>query len=325
MIIGVPMVASMTTWQSVRDGHPGVGHRCFGWKRDNTTLEPTEASAVRELFDLVLDRGARPRDLAEYLNELGLLTPFGNAWRPETATRMLLRPRNAGVVTVHGVELPDAVAFWAPIVTRDVLDAASDRLRPRDALTHTFARWLGTNIARCATCGAVVKASSTDEAPVYLCGLPVRERVPVLRHARADAATVDAAIRTEVVNIIGAESAEIANNEIRRIDLDVADLMEQRRELLQVPEDDALGVTFMDLKPRLAAVQRRLTALHRERADVQRRAAMLAVRTGDATTTAERFDALSIDSRRNLVAELLDIRVYPRGSTPAFTIERRVS
>lgn len=140
------------TKEEVLAGLLGFGHRAFGYQNGNLMLEPQEAAAIRQAYVDLLERGISTADICRASNDAGLLTPFGKLWRRETVNRVLLRPRDAGVVVHRGVVLEDVAAQWEPLVSRETLDAATARL------TRTLAPGarqvhLASGIAQGATCG----------------------------------------------------------------------------------------------------------------------------------------------------------------------------
>jgi DNA invertase Pin-like site-specific DNA recombinase len=89
--------------QKVQRGEWSGGPRPYGWEADGITPVPEEIAVIREATEAVL-AGASVRALAADLNERGLHTSTGAHWDGGTLTRMLKRPRNAGILQHRGEE-----------------------------------------------------------------------------------------------------------------------------------------------------------------------------------------------------------------------------
>lgn len=150
------------------------GRRPFGFKKDGIRHRKAEAQAIAAAVRDVLS-GASLARVAREWNAAGLMTSGGKRWRAVEVRRVLLRPRNAGLMVWRG-EIVGRAA-WEPIVPERrwramvrVLEDASRRTSPGPDL-----RWLGSGIYVCGVCGQarmrVHRFTGRDRAgyPVYRC------------------------------------------------------------------------------------------------------------------------------------------------------------
>ena len=130
----------------------GGGYRPYGYERDGITVNVGEAAVVQEAATCLL-RGDSLRSIVLDLNHRGLHTSTGHTWIPRSLKRVLLSPRNVGVIEHH--EAGTVTACWQPILTTAqrtrlvaLLNDPSRRVtpgRPR--------RYLLSGILRCGECG----------------------------------------------------------------------------------------------------------------------------------------------------------------------------
>jgi DNA invertase Pin-like site-specific DNA recombinase len=146
----------------------GGGTRPFGFELDRVTIRRDEAKIIRELADRLLG-GASLRSLARDLDERGIRTPTGNAWRPEPLKRMLRSARISGQREHHGEIV--AKAIWPAIIRpeqtaqiRAILDDPARRgaRAPRSYLLK--------GLLRCERCGATLVSRPRDDGERrYVC------------------------------------------------------------------------------------------------------------------------------------------------------------
>ena len=87
-----------------------VPPRVYGYdKVDNFTLaiNETEASVVRKIFSLYVDRGLGCRTISMELNRDGDKTKFGNPWDARGIRRILTNPLYSGILVNHKYEIED--------------------------------------------------------------------------------------------------------------------------------------------------------------------------------------------------------------------------
>lgn len=139
----------------VEHGEPnGVGggkHRPFGFEADGTTVREDEAEILRDVTRRFL-AGETQESIIADLNQRGILTSYGKTWSRPGLRQVLIRYRNAGLLTYLGEVVEGRTLPGEPIIDRETLDlvharfAAGKRGRP---LSPTY---LCSTIATC-ICG----------------------------------------------------------------------------------------------------------------------------------------------------------------------------
>jgi site-specific DNA recombinase len=172
------------------------GRRPFGYERDGVTVIQAEAEALRWSAGQVLS-GTSLRQVAAKLNERGIRTATGNKWRPTELARVLVRPRNAGLM-VHKGEVVGK-AEWPALLDEDLwrgvcamLGDPSRRTSPPPGRV-----WLLSGLAVCEVCGQPVRVSTAGSSrgrkvkPSYQCRTE--------KHVVRGAAEVDAFIEAVII------------------------------------------------------------------------------------------------------------------------------
>ncbi|MFD7794299.1 recombinase family protein [Streptomyces sp. NPDC059759] len=138
--------------QKVQRGEWSGGPRPYGWEKNGTTPIPEEIEVIREAAEAVL-AGGSIRALAADLNARGLLTSQGVRWDGGTLSRMLRRPRNAGIIQHRGEEA--GPAEWEGAIDeptwrslRAILDDPS-----RIPTASNVRKYLGSGLYLCGVCG----------------------------------------------------------------------------------------------------------------------------------------------------------------------------
>ncbi|MFD8700980.1 recombinase family protein, partial [Kitasatospora purpeofusca] len=138
--------------QKVSRGEWSGGPRPYGWARDGVTPVPEEIAVIREAADTVLAGGSM-RALAADLNRRGLFSTMGGRWDGGTVRRMLMRPRNAGILQHRGEEAGNAQwdaaldePTWRSL--RAVLEDPS-----RIPTASNVRKYLGSGLYQCGVCG----------------------------------------------------------------------------------------------------------------------------------------------------------------------------
>ena len=153
----------------------GGGTRPFGYQSDRRTVDPTEATVIRELAERVLS-GDSLRSLCADLTFRRVSTVTGAPWKIQTMRNMLMSYRLSGQ-REHLGELVGP-AEWQPIIEPD----HTQRLRailadPDRPANRTPRRYLLTRLVRCGLCGyEMVSRPRGDGERRYVCatgpGLP---------------------------------------------------------------------------------------------------------------------------------------------------------
>lgn len=326
-------------------GNPLWGGRPFGYELDRKTIREEEAAAIREGVRMILEDGATVYGVMKYLNnEVRLLSPMGNRWGTTTTKQLLTRPRNAGVYVVGGV-VQDVKATWQSIISRDTYDAliahlkANGRTQPGRKPSH-----VGTGVILCGACGEVMRTGSSAGNVIYRCKTKTEHGKASYsdgtRHVSMRAEVVEQVIREEIVNAFFSGSDVLAQSRTEGKDLSeiharVNKLNKKRDELKISAMDPDSPFTMTDVAPgvrkidqELDALQANLSALIAEKAhaamldEIRRSMSFLDASTHrvneEATVTlrkalAEKYDSLSLNTRKILVQDLLDVKILTTG------------
>lgn len=308
------------------------GARPFGYEADGVTIREDEAEAVRGAAEAIL-AGASLRAVCREWEEKGICTvprarrqpdgtrgePVSRSWDATELRRMLLRPRNAGILQHRGAEA--GPAKWLPILDEGTWRSVCAVLTDSDRRTTpgNERRWLGSGIYLCGVCGQTLRASTsgtgagTRHMPAYRCRSlrHVTRRCDLLddyitllildRVARPDAAEALLAREEDPVDVRGAQR----------------DMREARATLDEMAA--ALGRGEMDM-------QEWRTASEAARARLKRAESVLsrAVRVNPAAglvgveDPAGVWEGLDLSRRRAVLAYLATVRVKParRGRLP---------
>lgn len=293
------------------EGKPVGGPRAFGFEKDEETPRWSEAVEIANGTALVLKGGSVGSQVTS-LNERGILTSKGNQWRVSDWTRVLLRPRNAGIRTYKGEEIgrtegetivsePDYRAVCA------ILKDPSRRTSPGNT-----PKWLGSLLYTCDPCGKGLTCSGQTKRDneVYRC------RAKGGGHAVRDAVSLDLFITDMVLERLSRPDAALLLR--KGSGEDVGALLAEKAAL--GAQLDGFGVELANgmnarvVAVAVAAVERKLTALDvriAAAADVDPLGAIVG-----ANDVRERWDGLHLDLRKSIVRELLavEVRQVWRGS-----------
>ncbi|MFE9845752.1 recombinase family protein [Streptomyces goshikiensis] len=148
------------------------GRRPFGWEADGVTPVKAEIECIREAARSIL-AGATIQSIRRAWAERDVKTSMGGPWGHTEIRKMLLRPRNAGLVVHRGVEV--GPGQWAAALDeptwRSVVAVLTDPSRRTSVGSARSA--LGTGIYLCGECGNTLFASSgtkgTTQHYIYRC------------------------------------------------------------------------------------------------------------------------------------------------------------
>ncbi|WP_327413180.1 recombinase family protein [Streptomyces sp. NBC_01233] len=162
--------------QTLAAGGYRGGPRPFGYEADGVTVRESEARHLREAAEAVL-AGASIKSIAREWQEAGVRTvprryrqedgtrgePVSREWSASELRTLLLRHRNAGLLSHRGEER--GAAAWPAIIPEPVWRGVVAKLKDPTRLTavSNARRWLGSGLYRC--------AHLVEETE---CGLPVR-------------------------------------------------------------------------------------------------------------------------------------------------------
>lgn len=147
--------------QAASEGRWRGGRRPFGFEADGVTIIPAEAQEIARMAELVL-LGASLRSLALDLNARDIPTSTGGRWAQDTVRKVLLRPRNAGLIDYRGDIL--GPAQWPAIIPPDRWKAVKELLANPGRRNNPGSgrRWLGSGLFLCGICGKPVKVHTTS-------------------------------------------------------------------------------------------------------------------------------------------------------------------
>lgn len=138
--------------QAVAEGRYRGGKRPYGYEKGGVAIVPSEASIIWDATTAVL-AGRSVRALARELNERGVRTSQGAQWTQMSLRDVLIRPRNAGLLSrgqlTHGDFEIVGPAVWEAVVPEDtwraVFDLLTEPSRRTNAATNDT-RWLGSGL-----------------------------------------------------------------------------------------------------------------------------------------------------------------------------------
>jgi site-specific DNA recombinase len=292
------------------------GARPFGWSLradGSAVLDKREATEVRRAAQTLLAGGSLG-GIAADLNRRGVVTSTGRPWSLTSLRQVLIRPRNAGIVTYGGE--PVGTSPWTPLLPEETWRAVcallADPSRRRSFSNRH--RWLLAGLALC-PCGATVRSATVNSnravgtvRTVYRCrvggvghvaraAVPVDELVTAVvleRLRQADAASLSAPDTTEDVNELRSEAMAL------RARLSDADDMFADGELTRVRHERMVA----RVQDQLAAVESRL-------ANAGRQSALGDFATG--RDPALVWNGLAMDRRRAIVDTLLTVTLQATG------------
>jgi DNA invertase Pin-like site-specific DNA recombinase len=287
------------------------GRRLYGYRRvyDDSTgalvgqvPHESESKIVVEIARRFV-AGESMYVIAEDLNRRKVPVPTGAAWHETRLKRMLRNPAYIGLRVHRGQVVGDA--SWPAILDRETFDAIAARFddpaRAKYRGGHDLAHLL-SGIARCGKCGAAMYVGNDRGRPVYVCRNGKGHLARSQEHLDAFV-TVVLLERLATVDLgeLSTESpeAEAARAEALELRARLADAIER------FTEGNLTAATLAKieakLEPKIAAAER-------------------AARTNTVPPVVQdlagagvdaRWDALTIEQRRDVVRALLDITVKP--------------
>lgn len=163
--------------QRAAAGKPWGSTRAFGFKPGNVEHDEAEAEVLRYMYDELI-AGKPQAQIAEELNEAGILTAAGKPWRQSGVRQLLIHPRNAGLrshTPAKAKRRPELNVVgkgqWDGIVTEETWRAAVAVLTRNPPRAGGGKRvHLLSGLALCGVCGATMRTATTKRGyGVYQC------------------------------------------------------------------------------------------------------------------------------------------------------------
>jgi site-specific DNA recombinase len=313
--------------QAAAAGRWTGGRRPFGYQGDGVTVVEAEAEAIRWAATELLG-GTSLNKLAAELNRRGVQTSTGGRWAPTEVRRMLLRPRNAGLMQHRGQEVgpADWPAILDETVWRGVVAKLSDTSRRKNLGRDR--RWLMSGLARCGApvgdtvCDAPVKATSAGGQsrgrrmkPGYTCRSG--------KHVVRDAAELDAYVEAIIVEWLSRpDAAELLAPDQRG---DTAALLTRdaalRERLEQLGRDFATGaIDAITLRAGTEQIRHDREQITAELAAASAGSVLAGV--ADAPDPAKVWVGLDLSRKRAIVDVLIDVVILPahKGRRPGWRV-----
>lgn len=282
-------------------GRPGGGPRPFGWQRDRVTVDPREATLIREAAEQVLS-GASLRSIARGWNASNVSTPKGNDWTHKALRDMLRSPRLAGLRTLRGEQVYDASGdpvrgTWEPVLDTDTherLVALMSSTRAPVAVRPGARVYLLTGLARCGVCSNALHGNKVRDRFYYACSTRADHALSV------SGPGLDSLIEDLVLARLADVRLEAPAQDFHG-EADLADVRERITETRQAYEQRVIkGSLYF---PTIQALQAQEEAL-----DVERQA-WLAHTSGPTLSTVDRdtWEDMDTDQRRAVIDRLLEV------------------
>lgn len=296
--------------QGLRHGGPVP----FGYRRVNGRDVPDEVTAhvVRELYRRVID-GESLRSLAKELTDSGNLTPRGNPWTGRVIGQMLRKPGYAGLMTYQGEVI--GKGNWEALVHQDVFDTAVAILSDpsRIPARGREVKYLGSGVYRCGRdgCGRHLRpvVYRGKRKPTYACPHCMKvSRLVASVDEVVEAVVVARLSRPDLLRKLRVEGGEL------QAALQARDAVLARMDTLadQYAEGTVTDRQFARINEKHRA------ALARAEAAVKTMRASSAIASIAGPDAAASWRDATLDRRRAVLRELVDVVVLPSGPGQKF-------
>lgn len=287
------------------------GRRPLGYHSDGMTLLPAEAAEIAAASEAVL-AGASLYGIAGDWNKRGFTTSTGRVWWPHEVRRVLMRPRNAAIMTYRGEEIGDAK--WPAIVDRDTWGAVKATLSDpaRTSTPGPAPRWPGSGLYRCGVCGEGLICSKVGggERPsryVYRCKTGKEgER----GHVARDAASLDAYVTSAVMAFMTSPRAapllQPRPRDTAQLHLEATALRGELDELATLKGERAISARQMAIAS--APLQARVDLIETRIAAITRASALNRFTAADPVKV---WETLDLGTRREVIRLLMTVTVMP--------------
>lgn len=300
--------------QAATNGTYKGGRRPFGFDPDGVTVRPEEAAEVVKATESVL-AGVSLRAVARDLNARGVLTSTGKTWGPPDVRRLILRPRNAGLMEHRGEVV--GTACWPAIVPEDTWRATRALVTDpsRTTTTGSARRWLGGGLYVCGVCGERVRASTSGNggtmSPAYRCTGGRNTNFSSGQHVSREASSLDAYVTAVLIErlsrpdaaALGAASAARSDT----TDLHVERLSVQARLDELVDLYGSGGITGAQLQRGSDSLRQRLDALDEQLAAAASTSALTGV-TGPGA--ADVWPTLDLGRQRAILDTVMTVTLH---------------
>jgi DNA invertase Pin-like site-specific DNA recombinase len=307
--------------QSAKRGVWHGGLRPYGYGPDGLTVVPSEAAEVAAMVDAIAS-GQSLRSVVRDLNARGVPTARGNGsrWESKTVREMLMRPRIAGLSTLHGEEV--GTAQWPALVDETVWRTVVSILGNPARATADGERlgrgvsWLGSGIYVCGVCGGPLKVGTSGSTgrKTYRCK---KRDGDAKQHVSREATALDAWVEGLVIDYWskpGRVEKMLARD-------DSVDTKALRKELADInAEKDKLAVAHgkghIDLGQLITATkvfEDRAKAITKQLASVGWRSPVEPFAHGTVTDV---WETLTLAQRRAILKVTAAITVEPMGRRP---------
>lgn len=314
-------------------GRGSWGTRVFGFEKDRVTHVPEEVEAIRAAYASILE-GRTLYSVAKELNDRGLTTSRGGDWSYQGARKLLLNPRNAGLVVHHGEILEGVESAWQAIVplqeyesVRAILTDAKRRTAPGRKPVHLLA-----GVAKC-DCGSTMRSATATLSGVptlvYRCKASAVPTAARRKHTSMTLEVLDKMAMRELVGALmlgpAASVPDREGSDVVELQKNLSKIRAARQRLLDLVTEGAIDMadaaaSLKKLKVDETGAQERLDQESIDSASASlfasARASLLRPGRIDMKnvvqarqTITERFKALDFDKQKELVRAHLDITV----------------
>jgi site-specific DNA recombinase len=304
--------------QAATAGRWSGGRRPYGYEADGATVIQAEADTLQWAAAQVL-AGVSLNAIVAELNTRGARTSTGRPWKPTELSRVLVRPRNAGLMVHRGQVV--GRADWPPILDegtwRGVCAVLSDPGRRTN--TSTARRWLLSGLAVCGVCGDPVRSTSAGTVhgrptkPAYTCRSG--------KHVVRDAAEVDRFVEQVILERLSRPDARELlapdqTTDTAALHARDAALRGRLDELGRLYGEDVIDAP--QLAQGTAAIRRQREQITAELAAASRGSVLAGV--ADAPDPAKVWAGLDLSRRRAIVDTLATVTILPgrKGRRPGW-------
>ncbi|OBA63188.1 hypothetical protein A5647_04970 [Mycobacterium sp. 1100029.7] len=307
-------------------GKPYTAAKAFGYvggPGERHHLDPQPARAVRKAYHDVL-AGHSINGIAKAWNAEGFTSARGKAWTQQGVRAVLLNPKNAGLISLHGEIVTDdngqpIKADWPAIVKPEIFESVRALLTNPDrtvSRSTTGRKYLLSGLAVCGKCGAKVTSSMPpahrNQGPRYQC-----------KKCYGVAKRMDA-VDDYVLNVVAERlSRDDAVDLLTRKDRPDLPELHARANALRAKQDGMAAahsrdeVTLSQLVTFNRSVDAQLAEIDSQMLDASRARVLDGVIAGNAAEVRKRLDALPLDRQRAVIDLLLTVAIMPgRGRGP---------